>query len=270
MPRPQISATLALIVLSACARAAEPAARSTEPTTGYQIEIEQISPLIGSAVTADSELVLHVRWALPADADPEQHLVSVLFQQANGNMRGAGKLERPMLDTRSGTREMHIPLAELLADTSIQQPLTGVAMLQQVVVNRTMELPPEARERIAAMHRERAASGQSVRSEVRVLRTVAESDRFYFNGDAPAPAPKRMHDTTEAGALEMYMTRPVNKALAVIYGEGDKWAYGYSYGYATPDSAIVRAVRECQASAARKQITGSCTLRAVNGVVIPR
>ncbi len=239
----------ALVAFSAALTSCAPAARQSAPAptptpTAAVLRLLDISPSDGSRVDSTTVLVARLAYVIP-DHDPQRrYLVSAMFAQVDGRLSSVGSQNIP-LQAPFGIVTFRGPMqsSHILAPRQPVNPLTGVFFLfrHDSIVGTS----------------DTTRSGNEMRVRTAVRSTVqARSRTFYFNGSGPA---RSLAEGLPA-VLEEYWTFKSHKALAVAYDSAERWTYGYAFGHRSTDTASQRALEQCKAAAARRQVVAPCQL----------
>jgi hypothetical protein len=233
-----------LLIVAGCAPAVtQPAAAPTaRPAV---LRILDITPPIGARVDSSTVLVARLAYHIP-DFDPDRsYVITGLFAQLGGQLSSRGN-EGVTVGTPFGVATIRLPVAapREIPVGELASPLTGVFFLLRhdsvPSIQDTVYVGDQTRIRVSG-------SRASVQ---------ARSHTFYYNGAGPS----RTHTTDLVGILEEYWTYRNHKALAVAYESDQRWTYGYGFGYPSSEVAVERALEECRASVARRQITAPCRI----------
>lgn len=240
---------LLFLVAVGCAPTAQqqppsPAARSAV------LRILDITPPVGARVDSSSVLVARLAYHIPEFDPDRKYVITALFAQNNGGLSSRGS-EDMVVSAPYGLVTIRRPLASSRGMPGVEpaEPLTGVFFLLR------QDSVPSAQDTIRLGNQMRVRTAMS-RSSVQ-----ARSRTFYYNGAGPS----RLLSADLVGILEEYWTFRPHRALAVAYESDQRWTYGYAYGFGTSEAAVERALEECKASAARRQITTACQIITSDG-----
>src|SRR5690606_22378273 len=207
---------------------------------------------IGSTIRSNTTVHVRAEYHLPREA--RGHQANLMIMTERDELVSAGALG-VLLSSPEGMVE----LSAMTGATrhTLRSPLTGVIMitaspgerLSADTITRLRDVPPEVRDRLRQLRDSAAARSDSV--QVRAVVTgaavpaVARSRAIFFNGAGPAPGPVGPRLPFDE-IMEEYRSYRGHKAFAIAVASSGRRLWGYSFGFSEPDSAIARALRECE------------------------
>ncbi|HEX6309842.1 MAG TPA: hypothetical protein VFZ69_16845 [Longimicrobiales bacterium] len=265
-------ALLALLGTAACVTTR----RSTEPAYVRLLEVE---PEVGTRLAPG--IAIHVRAAYRLPRGTSGHQANLMFLTETGALVSATGTRPILLTAREGVIELS---AEPLASRGprLAYPLTAIVMIMgpptgpadaDTIQRAPRDLPPDVRERLDRL-RDSAASGGSDSLRIRTVVTgvrraaAARSRAIFYNGAGPAPGLRGPALPFDEVVAE-YRTYLGQKALALAVDARGRRTWGYGFGFAVADSAIARALRECEVRVARRGRNSTCRVYAVGDSIPP-
>lgn len=271
MMKPRVSRILLALLCTACATS-----RTAEPDRGF-VRLTDVQPEVGTTLAPGTTIRVRAAYRLPSDASG--HHANLMFLSESGSLVSAAGARSVQLTAREGVIELSAePVAAL---GTLQHPLTAIVMIMGPpgepagadTIQGPGDLPPEVRARLDRLRDSAAAGGRDslrVRTVVRrvPVSAVARSRAIFYNGAGPAPMLRGPALPFEEAFAE-YQTYRGHKAFALAVDVRGLRTWGYGFGFAVADSAIARALRECERGVVRRGRNSTCQVYAVGDSILP-
>lgn len=223
-----------------------------------------VQPAIGSRLAPDATIRVRAEYRLPSDAG--DYRANLMFLTERGALTGAARVHPVELTGPEGVVELSADLAALRGD--LREPLTATIIImgpprgtwRADTIAGTGAMPPDVGARLQQLRDSASRAGDSVRIRTGVTRqSVAHSRRIFFNGAGPASGTRG--STLFSEVIEEYRSYLGAKAFALaVDEESGRRTWGYSFGFDDADSAIARALRECESGVERRDLTATCDI----------
>lgn len=268
MMKPRLSHILPALLATACATG-----RTAETERAY-VRLLEVEPEVGTRLVPGTTIRVRAAYHLPRDA--RGHQANLMFLTETGTLVGAVGARPVQLTEREGLIELSaVPVP---SRGSLRHPLTAIVMIMGPVdparadtIQGPRDVPPDVRARLDRLRDSVAAGGNDslrVRSVVTRVSAAARSRAIFYNGAGPAPGlrgPSLPFDE----AFAEYLTYRGHKAFALAVDPRGVRTWGYGFGFAVADSAITRALRECEQGVSRRRRNSTCRLYAVGDSILP-
>ena len=243
---------------------------SEEPQAS--VRVLEAQPPVGTRLGPAAEIHVRAAYRLPEGASG--HHASLMFLAENGATVTASGAHPVALVDDSGVVELAARPADVRP--RLRAPLTAV-----VIITGLPQVPPQADTIVpggmGAAGRERLPDSvvDSVPDQLRLIRVrsvvqaVARSRALFYNGAGPASGLRGPALPFEE-VLAEYRSYGSEKAFALAADERGRRTWGYAFGYALADSAIARALAECERRVRARELRATCRVHAVGNTILRR
>jgi hypothetical protein len=229
------------------------------------VRLLEVEPSIGSRLSPEATIRVRATYRLPSDA--RGHTANLMFLTDNGALVSARGERAVDLSGPEGVIELSADPATVTG--TLREPLTAIIMIMGPpgetegadTIPGIGPVPPEAAAHLQQLRDSASRGGDSLRVRTIAMSgpmaSVAWSRRIFFNGAGPAPG---IGDRSLpfAEVIEEYRSYLGAKAFALAVDESGRRAWGYGFGFDDPDSAIARALRDCESGVERRDLTATC------------
>jgi hypothetical protein len=218
---------------------------------GAELRILALDPPMGASVGPTTEVTATLAYHIPDYDSTKVYMLSATFAASGRRSLGSGSMSTGRVTSAAGIVTVRETLRVLDGgeDRGLAEPLTGSFHLTAMDLSE----PPDPG----------AAAGPTrVETVIRRVDFLARSRTFFYNGGGPA---RMMGDRSLLDLLETYWHLEPHRAMAVALAPDGRWTYGYASAYPDPAAAEERALRECRAGVARRDLDADCRLVADPG-----